>query len=394
MNSISDVVQDFDERHLRIMAAHMLMEFLQANAKGNLKVVKHLLDKKLYEEEETKNQTLENKVLYNFIDIINTTIVREAATDSYLVATIEIDLNSNVAVDNGKELKERYLITLRKELVKPNPMEANHCPICDAVVNKAANLSCKFCGALYNIETDGWKIITIKKAPYVDEGKTNVFFTLVLIVITVVLSLKYQNEIFKFLGDIYNSNYFMQGAIGIGSVIVLYIFVSLIRYFARSGIINKVASAEENYIKGIIPEYNKDTFETAFYKIFEYILISKAGYNSDNMTKYISSGLNKKYGSEIKYNKRKKYVNILKDMNLESICIVSVNKNKDVIEMSLLVNFTYMGYITTSKGKVISGSDKNRTSDFHKLTFTKNSADGSAWVLAEETLLNKYFLIN
>ena len=388
------MINDFDERHLRIMAAHMLMEFLQSNSKGNLKVVKHLLSEGLYEEIEARNQNTENKVLYNYIDIDNTTIVRELATDSYLVAVIEVDLNCNVGIEKGKDIKERFIITLKKPLTAPNPMEANHCPNCDAVVNKVANLSCKFCGALYNIETDGWKLITIKKAPYIDENKSNVFFTLILIAITVVLSLKYQAKIFEFLEYIYNSKYFMLGALGLASVVGLYIFILFIRFMVKTGVLNKVASAKEEYIKGLIPEYNKGTFEGAFYKIYEYILLSKASYNSDNITKYVSESLNKKYFLEIKNNKKKKYVNTLKDMNLESIYIISAHKVKEVTELSLLVNFTYMGYLAKAKGKIIDGSDKNRTDVFCKLKFTKNSSGGSSWILSEEMLMNKYFLID
>ena len=390
MNDIVDVVNDFDERHFRIMIANMLTEFLLAKSRGAIKTVKHLVSEELYNKEES-----ENKIIYNNISLMGTRIVRQMATDSYFVAVMETDLECNIGVENSKNVKMKFLLTLKKEIKPPNPMAANLCPNCNVTVNRMADNSCKYCGALYNITTEDWLIIDIKEVPFVDENNTNILFTIGLIVITVGIALKYQKEIFGFLGDVYNSEYFMSGVLVIGSLIGIYIIGLLVRFLFKANSSKRISFANEEYINSIIPGYNRGEFEKAFYKVFEYILISKASYNNENMSKYISDLLNKKYTAEIKRNKKKKYINVLKEMNLENINIIYVNNVNNVVELALFVSFSYVGYLTTKKNKLIEGNDKGRTNSFYKLKFVKDtSKEGSNWVLDDAELLNQYYLVD
>ena len=396
MNTIIDVSHDFNDRSFRVMSANMLVEFIMARSRNELKKVKHILSSDLYIEEEARLQNIENNEIYNYIDIVYMSFVRDVGTDTAFVAVMAIDFNSNVGDENNNRMvKERFLVTFKKEIKTLDLLSQSRCPNCNSIVDKSSNMACKHCGALYNITTDGWIILSVKKQPYVDEYKSNFLFTLILIGVTATLTLKYQEEIFNFIDDVYNSEYFLYGVLGLGTIVVLYIVISLIRFLSRKTKSYNSNSTKEESVRALIPEYNRGSFETSLYKVYEYIQYSKAGYYTDNVKKYVTDELFKNYNAEINFNKKKKYVHVIKDMKLENITIVDYGQNDSSTEASFFANISFVEYLTKKKGKIISGDINNRVFMYYKLTFIKqNSVDGLMWRLSEVESLERFNLID
>lgn len=167
---------DFNKDLFVSYVGNVFVKLLTGISTGNLDDVKHFLDKSLidrYNDIILNNEKLKQRMIYDEVNVRTVNIVNSYVQDNknyidvnilakYIYCVIDEDGNT-ISGDDSRSFMVNYKLTFAKKINNKEHGIVRKCPGCGASIDVNGSGTCKYCGAVYNLDDYDYVLMEIEK---------------------------------------------------------------------------------------------------------------------------------------------------------------------------------------------------------------------------------------
>ena len=127
------------------------------------------------------------------------------------------------------------------------------------------------------------------------------------------------------------------------------------------------------------PNLNPVEFKSNAFSIYRDIQTAWMNFDTNTIRKLTTDEIYNMYSSQLETLKLKKQKNIMKDITLEDVKIININKSNDIITVNVFLRVKCYDYVINEvTSKVVRGDDKHKLVIDYVLSFVKSSVNNNS----------------
>lgn len=163
-------------------------------------------------------------------------------------------------------------------------------------------------------------------------------------------------------------------------VVIMVVFIMISARKPRSVTTSKVPvqpivipeGLSYDQIKAIDPSLDKELLKEQTFHIYQDVQHAWMNFDYETLRKNLTDEIYNMYESQLKTLKIKNQKNIMKDIQLKKVDILSINIENNIEEIKVYLNVSQYDYVVDKDNKVLRGTDKYKNSVEYMITFVRH----------------------